>query len=610
MLYSNNLNALEQLVWDAGNRLADGSNRKIKCPFTGCEGRANRGDTSLSVGRLGQDVVYKCHYCNAADRITPGDKHNDRKPVPPAPVKMQPAIVRPVEPSLGEKWLASRGIDPAKAAKWVKYEAAWFPALNENLPCISFVSTLNGKRVYSKHRALDQKEFASTGKAVTLYMLDDADFNKPLIITEGEPDALCLKTRGYNAVSLPAGAGSFGWLEAEQARLKKFPEIIYWTDNDDRGRAGLVKLKEQPASLRANFKFIEPDDFEQKFPGLKDANDMVLATQHPGAPLETMIDHAISLAKPLKLNFLFDVGGSQDALLRIRDGVYAERLSVGDPAIDRIYSPTKGYVTLITGIPGHGKSTWLNWYSSRLCQKYDWRVGVWSPENDPALHVADIAQIHAGRPLGQTASDVALTDEELEASMSWVNDHYKFIVDHEGDATIDTILDQILTLRLLHGVSAAIIDPWTHITLPPGLNAQDAVKPIFSKISNFAKKYNMHLWVVAHPTKMQQQWKSTEEWKREQDEGTSSEPRLKVPKGYDISGSANFYNMTDVGLTIYRDDGKTSVYCWKARRKFLGMEGRADLYYDVMAGDFQSETVTGPIRVSKYTPAYNPLDDF
>ena len=69
--------------------------------------------------------------------------------------------------------------------------------------------------------------------------------------------------------------------------------------------------------------------------------------------------------------------------------------------------------------------------------------------------------------------------------------------------------------------------------------------------------------------------------------------KISVPSLYDISGSANFFNKTDYGITVHRksDDqnimiDEVEVYFQKIKFKHLGKQGIISLNYDYVTGRF------------------------
>ena len=83
----------------------------------------------------------------------------------------------------------------------------------------------------------------------------------------------------------------------------------------------------------------------------------------------------------------------------------------------------------------------------------------------------------------------------------------------------------------------------------------------------------MHIWIVAHPTKLQK------------DRDTGEYP---VPTLYDISGSAHWYNKADNGITVFRHLAAdlTDIYVGKVRFREVGQRGKATLAYCQEVGTY------------------------
>ena len=72
--------------------------------------------------------------------------------------------------------------------------------------------------------------------------------------------------------------------------------------------------------------------------------------------------------------------------------------------------------------------------------------------------------------------------------------------------------------------------------------------------------------------------------------------KIEVPTLYDISGSANFYNKTDFGITVHRDreNNTVEVHVQKVKFRHLGECGTALFKYNLNNG--------------RYTPYTNGID--
>ena len=73
--------------------------------------------------------------------------------------------------------------------------------------------------------------------------------------------------------------------------------------------------------------------------------------------------------------------------------------STGWPSLDPFYTIRLGEFCLVTGIPGHGKSSWLDNVIVQTAQDHGWKWLVFSAENQPAArHAGNLASIYTGRP--------------------------------------------------------------------------------------------------------------------------------------------------------------------------------------------------------------------
>src|SRR5690242_18325123 len=75
-------------------------------------------------------------------------------------------------------------------------------------------------------------------------------------------------------------------------------------------------------------------------------------------------------------------------------------ISAGWRSVDEFYTVRPREWTLITGIPGHGKSTWLDALMVNTYQQHGWRWAVFSAENWPLeRHAATLMSQYRGKPL-------------------------------------------------------------------------------------------------------------------------------------------------------------------------------------------------------------------
>lgn len=117
-----------------------------------------------------------------------------------------------------------------------------------------------------RHKAGDEWVWSMAGVELVLYRLHDVLAANPVWIVEGEKDADNLAALGICATTNIGGAGK--WLDGYSAALKG-KNIVICGDNDEAGRAHVIKVFESLAAKSATVKII-------KLPVIfKDVSDMI-----------------------------------------------------------------------------------------------------------------------------------------------------------------------------------------------------------------------------------------------------------------------------------------------------------------------------------------------
>jgi len=67
--------------------------------------------------------------------------------------------------------------------------------------------------------------------------------------------------------------------------------------------------------------------------------------------------------------------------------------------VDEFFTVKHGEFTVITGMPSHGKSEWLDALCVNLAIQHNYRIAMFSPENHPLeMHAKKIIEKYAGKP--------------------------------------------------------------------------------------------------------------------------------------------------------------------------------------------------------------------
>ena len=511
---------------------------KTVCPECS-NGRRKSKDKCLSVNI--DEGVWHCHHCGWKGSLKKV-KHltkieSVKKPEPPT-TKVDTSL-----PDNVYQWFEGRGITRSVVndAK-IGYKDRW----------IQFPFYKDGQVVNIKSRTADKKFRQEKNAEKCFYRFDHMKGMETIIITEGEMDALSLVQAGFtNVVSVPDGATApnsnpsdrkFSYLISAEEHLMNAEKVILCTDSDGAGkhlRDELSRRIGREKCCRVNY----PDD-------CKDMNEVLV--KHG----EERILDIVSGAYPYPIEGVVTIEDVADDAIDLFNKPEHLGLSTGWIDLDDHYRISHSEVSVVTGVPNMGKSEWMDALMINMVQEYGWKFGIFSAENFPVKH-------HLLKLVGKFAKqpfwgDNKMSEEVARSSMSVLNDHIKFIGTQESSVTIESIMEQAKILNYRYGLNGLVIDPWNTIEhkFGDGENETNYVSRVLSQLNTFAKVNELHIWVVAHPRKME----------------NDANRRVIVPSPYDISGSANWFNKCDNSVTIHRhitqDEDYVGVHIHKIRFQY------------------------------------------
>lgn len=261
--------------------------------------------------------------------------------------------------------------------------------------------------------------------------------------------------------------------------------------------------------------------------------------------------------------------------------------STGWPSVDPLYTVAPAQWTLLTGTPNSGKSEWLDAVMVNLARRGKWKFVVYSPENWPLkLHASKIAEKYLGKPFdrGPTAR---MEKDELDEALAWMQG--KFIFAKPANPTLEAILDEAgeHVSAGSQWMTGIVVDPWNQLehNIPVGMREDQYLSRSLSTLIDFvrgswAEKYHhgdVHFWMVAHPKIMQKDKNGT----------------YPIPRPYDISGGAHWWNKADNCVTVWRDQAEgtqeVQIHVQKIRFKHIGRIGVTSLNYDRVTGRYSEQ---------------------
>jgi twinkle protein len=416
----------------------------------------------------------------------------------------------------------------------------------------------DGREVNCKTRTIEgEKRFWQVeGGEKCLYNVDGVrDMgDEALIITEGEMDAVIALQCGFIAVSVPDGAPKEAIGDKETVKyeyLRDIPKglkrIILAVDNDNAGANLLHDLAIRLGRHRCQWVKYPP--------GCKDLNDVFLAWGSKG------VVEVITGAKYLKIDGLYLMSE-----LPPRPNIPA--CNVGIPALEKHYRLRRGDLSVDTGIPSHGKTTFANNIAFNMAKNHGWHICFASFEQEPQTeHRKALRTLYLGRPAHLPDAD------KIAEADKWIDEYFSFIVpDDESDEWFDIVWlkERMAAAVTQHNVSMIIIDPWNeidHVFNNREMTMTQYVGTSIKELRRFARRFLVHVKVIAHPAKLQ----------KDKKDGT-----YPVPTAYDISDSAHWYNKPDQIIVIHRaDEYNTLIRIAKSRyHNALGKPGDVELHFD------------------------------
>ncbi len=502
--------------------------------------------------------VFNCHHCNWTGMV---DEKKGKPYTKQQKIFKIPTYRNNSEISLPAiSFFNSRGISDTILArnKITAGSVIHFPYYRDN------------QIVNIKHRYFQANEKAfrlEKDAELIFYGYDDIE-DAVTYIVEGEMDKLAMEAAGYpNTIACPSGsisknpASPLPYLDTAKDRLDKVGLFVLAGDMDTVGEKLTKELSRRLGQERCK-RVMWPE-------GCKDANDVLMKHGVDG------IKKAITHAKDFPIEGLYEVDNFRQETKNLYKGGLSKGISSGWKTLDPHYTIMPGQWTVITGSPGTGKSEFLDAMMINLLLKHGWKFGVCSMENLPVeMHMAKLLEKVNNLPFFE-GLNIRMREQDVDDGMDILQNHIKFILPKSNEFTVSGILKLATKAVKKWGINGLIIDPWNELEHNYSTNETKYIGDSLTKLRRFARLTNVHVWIVAHPTKLHK----------------DNDGKYPVPTLYDIAGSANWYNKADCGISLWRDCADNSVpvqvHVQKIRfQKQVGRPGMEELIYDPVTGTY------------------------
>ena len=484
-----------------------------------------------------------CHNCNSSFQLHTYQRKgaSDKEYTRPDP------YIENLLKSKAIEWFEARGISQKTLTDLRVGEGPeYMPQTGKMENTVQFNYIIGDQLINVKYRDGRKNFKLYKGAEKVFYNINSIIGYDSCVITEGEMDVLALHEAGVtNVISVPNGAtlhhNNLDYLDNCIDYFEDKQKIILAVDTDE---PGLALRRELVRRLGAEVCFLV------EFKECKDANEYL--TTYGKEKLKQTIDKA--RAYPLENVTTFkDI--EKDVTDFVTNG-FKPGYQVGLQNFDRIFSTYTGQFITVTGIPSSGKSDFVDQMVVGYNANYNWKTAFASPENAPNY-------LHAHKLMRKVWGDMPQRDDIGSAKWNEVADHVNdnfYFIDMEK-YTLESVLRKGAELVKRKGIKCLVIDPFNKVRdrNASSIDVNIYTMEYLTKIESFAKKYDVLVFIVAHPTKMYK----------------TQDGKIEEPNMYNIKGGGEWYDASYHGLLVHRDYEKknTKVKVLKVKFQNLGENG-------------------------------------
>ena len=551
---------------------------RIICPSCGPD-RKKKYEKTMSVSVTPTETLYMCHHCYISGKVEREAFYTKyiETPEKPAVVIQIPTQLNDSRLNLEEFFIA-RGT-PLNTPEAITLPVMitgrkWYRKINAEVDSIGFVYGSEDEPEAIKWRPIEGKMFTQDGAGKSFYNIESLDKDEStIIIVEGEPDTVAMATIGVKAISVPNGAPEkvserdndtkYKYLWESKDLLERADKIILCVDDDSSGEALAEEISRRIGRAKC---------WRVAYPaGCKDPSD-VIRDFGKDAMVKTL-----ESCTPVPLSGVYSAADYAEKVNDLYVNGIGKGMSTGLPSVDNLFTIAEGALYVVTGLPGSGKSEFVDQLMINIATNHGIKSAIASFENQPHAHIAKLAEKLVGKPFYEGVTP-RMTRNELEDSLDFINDNFAFLDSKDGDvSTIESIIDRTKQAVMRLGVRLLVIDPYNYIDTGASDKEHKTISDMLTKVVSFAKAYGLTIFFVAHPKGMV----------------PNQDGIFSIPTGMHISGGPTWFAKADVGFTVHRGTKGVEVHCWKVRDKYVGSLGMTYLSYDPPTGRY-SEYIERP----------------
>ena len=526
-------------IISAGMGFAPNKQKKVLCPL--------HPDKNPSMDWFKEGLMWRCHACEGKIDIYDYLTKHENMTFPEAKEKVAAMVGQTIEkpmrvakqtyikPNIETRpltqpfidYMGKRKIRPETLEAWRVVERTW-----NKQPVYGFqYFNEKGELEYISYRGLGKDGIKGGCEANTkpiLWGMWHVDKDKPLVLTEGQPDAMAVWQAGYkNVVSVPNGANNLKWIEHCWSWLQGVKELIVFADNDAPGREMAENIKQRLHNVKVLLSG-----------KCKDANE-VLYYEGEEALLKLVNDAVKRMPE--------GIVDLSEVEYKLADSEQAGAIETGFYEYDSLIDDWKlQELTVIFGRNGEGKTTFISQIIGH-CIEQGVKVFLYSGEmSDQKIQDWLYRQLIGGSKehLRMVSTKYRMKSEPTAEAIRKIKQWHKGKL-YLYDRSIKEVrkdLNKFFTVMELaanrYGVKLFVVDNLMAIL-------EENADSLFSDQANFVQRCkefsitaNVHVALLTHPNKEKRELKNKEEGNLEKT---------------DISGSNNIANKADNIIAVERN---------------------------------------------------------
>lgn len=255
---------------------------------------------------------------------------------------------------------------------------------------------------------------------------------------------------------------------------------------------------------------------------------------------------------------IFDYNEILEALKDYAKNGIPTGFKTGVQTLDKNLKFDKGKLATITGIPGMGKSEFVDFICTQMNKLHKFKTLYFSAEDSLKEHLIKLCK--------KINFNEKYTDED---KAKYISENYKFI-NYENVYSVEKLFEVAEEEINRNYFDILVIAPFNKLEADKAYNVNmtDYISKFLDRLLRFTKRYNVLTFLVAHPKKMLN--------------------LDLIPSAYDIADSAHFFNKSDYCISIHarKEECRTVVKVDKVKYSYLGSCTMFELGYDTQTTNF------------------------